>query len=214
MRLPSFLVCAVLCVLQVVYSQSDVLSPHSVSFVPAPSATPALPTETDVTPHSVSFVPNPAGTAALATETDVTPHPVTFVPAPESTAVTASSTHTNKGKIAGAVVGGVAAIVASIGAFILLRMRAKQSKRHWRNRAGTWQDPEGKPSGGQVYAGQPLDRPFDAYSRDSKISAGSPTTPTAAPLFIREPRIGNPFSSSRRRDDSMEMSPTSEATRF
>ncbi|KAJ7783069.1 hypothetical protein B0H16DRAFT_1495220, partial [Mycena metata] len=169
MGLPTFIVCAVLCVLQVL-AQSDV-SPHSVSLSQIPAT---LPTETDVTPHPVSFVPNPAGTAALAAESDVTPHSVSLVPAPESTAIVASSTRTNKGKIAGAVVGGIAAIVASIGAFVLLRMRAKQSKRHWRNRAGTWQDAERKPSGGQVFAGHAI----ESCRHDSK---GSPTMPTAHP---------------------------------
>jgi hypothetical protein len=184
-----------------VNGQSNAVSAHSVSDVPAPS-----PTESAVSVHSLSFVSN---TAPL--ETDVSAHPVSLVPAPQTlsgsfteipfptsaTITNANSRKSNKGTIAGGVLGGlVAAGIAAMGAFIFLRLR-RQSKRHWRNRTtGVWQDREGNPSRGPVYVG--FDRPFDGYSHDTKIPVASPTTPTVAPLFIREPRIAHPYSTIQR----------------
>ncbi|KAJ7497234.1 hypothetical protein FB451DRAFT_1210554 [Mycena latifolia] len=203
-----------------VNAQTNLLSAHPVSLVPAPSGTGSV-----VSVHSVSLVPSPTTAAPL--ESDVSVNPLSYVPAPLSGSFTeiplptsTSGSKSNRGKIAGGVAGGLAAIiVAAIGAFLFLRLR-RQSKRHWRNRTkGAWQDREGKPSG-PVYVGQLFDRPFDGYNHDMKVPVASPTTPTVAPLFIHEPRIAHPLSahthaSSHSRGDSMEMhwtssSPTNE----
>ncbi|KAJ7925240.1 hypothetical protein B0H13DRAFT_1148147 [Mycena leptocephala] len=219
MGLANILVCLTICALTL--AQSDVVSPHSVSFVdPAPSTGPvsvnglssvARPTG-PVSVNGLSSVPVPTGAPLTLSWGS------TYIPA--STSVVSASSKSNKGKIAGGVVGGLAVIIAAIGAFVFLRMR-RNSPTHWRNRTtGAWQDSEGKFSHGPVYVGQPFDRPFDGYNHNVK-------PPTAAPLFIREPRIAHPFStperghtrnssSSHYRNDSMEMqgSPTSDATRF
>ncbi|KAJ7096383.1 hypothetical protein C8R44DRAFT_812899 [Mycena epipterygia] len=188
-------------------AQSNAVSAHSVSLVSAPPAT-----GSPVSVHPVSMVPSPTGSAGGAPpETDVSTHPVSLVPAPltlswssteiplPTSSTAASGSKSNKATIAGGVVGGLAAIVlAAIGAFVFLRLR-RRSTRHWRNRtAGTWQDVEGRPSPGPIYVGQPFDRPFDGYNHDMKVPVASPTTPTVAPLFIREPRIAQPFSGPQR----------------
>ncbi|KAJ6475307.1 hypothetical protein C8R47DRAFT_696989 [Mycena vitilis] len=202
-----------LCALVHAQSAADV-SPHPVSFVPAdPSVSgpvsvnglsSVLRSTAPVSVIGLSSVSVPA-------ETAVSVHSLSFVPAPAPTAMAVDS-KSNKGKIAGGVVGALAVVLAAIGVFLFLRIR-RRSTRHWRNRTtGTWQDREGKPSGGPVYVGQPLDRPFDGYSHDLKVPVASPTTP----VFIREPRVAQSFSapqrghtrgfsSSRHREDSIEM---------
>ncbi|KAJ6609855.1 hypothetical protein B0H10DRAFT_451813 [Mycena sp. CBHHK59/15] len=217
----NFAVCLFLALL--VCAQSNVVSPHSVSFVSNTIST----TEPPVSVHSLSYVP---ASTTTTTDPDVSVNPLSFVPAPltlswSSTEIpvpttTSGSSKSNKGAIAGKVIGGVAAaVIAAVGAFLLLRIRRK-SNRHWRNRTtGRWQDPEGKQSAGPVYVGQPFDRPYDGYNHDIKVSVASPTTPNSAPLFIREPgRITRPFSgselghtrgaSSHYRDDGATYTPT------
>ncbi|KAJ7072384.1 hypothetical protein C8F01DRAFT_244021 [Mycena amicta] len=192
-----------------VSAQSDAVTPHSVSNVPIQESAVSVhsvslvsvPTNTDVSPHSVSMVP-------ISHDPDLSVLPLSWVDAPLTLSwiplpTTASTKATNKGKIAGGVVGGLAVVVAVIGACIFVRLR-RRSTRHWRNQAsGRWQDQEGKPSGGPVYVGRPL-------GHDVKGPIASPTT--AAPLFLREPRIHR----THFREDSIEMqaSPTRDTNLF
>ncbi|KAF7315382.1 hypothetical protein MIND_00052800 [Mycena indigotica] len=179
-------------------AQSNAVTPHSVTQVPIP--------QNPVSAHPVSSAP-------IASNTDVSAHPVSMVSRPAESAVdvpytlswsstiiprpTETGNHgaNNKGKIAGGVVGGLAVVFAVLGTCLFVRLR-RRSTQHWRNRTnGHWQDQEGKPDGGPVYVG-------NSFGRD--VKAPSPTT--AAPLFIREPRLQRGHT----RDDTMEMtaSPT------
>ncbi|KAJ7733727.1 aspartic peptidase domain-containing protein [Mycena maculata] len=188
-----------------VNAQGDAVSAHPVSSVPAPTAT----GDDAVSAHPVSSVPAPTNTgddavsahpvssvpAPSPTEPALSVHPLSFVPAPSS--LMADKGKSNGGKIAGGVVAGLAAvIIATALALLFMRMRRRKYTRHWRNRtAGTWRDPEGT-----VYAGQPL----EGYNEDMKVPVASPTTPTAAPLLIREPRIGYPFSGPQLGHDTLD----------
>ncbi|KAJ7680262.1 hypothetical protein DFH06DRAFT_1162402 [Mycena polygramma] len=219
MAFARILVCLTLCAL--VHAQSDAdVSPHPVSFVPVDPSVSG-----PVSVNGLSSVPRPTApvsviglsSVSVPAETAVSVHSLSFVPAPSLSGAPAptsmaADSKSNKGKIAGGVVGALAVVLAAIGAFLFLRLR-RRSTRHWRNRTtGTWQDREGKPSEGPVYVGQPLDRPFDGYSHDLKVPVASPTTP----VFIREPRVAQSFSAPQRghtrsfssshyRDDSIEM---------
>ncbi|KAF7361947.1 hypothetical protein MVEN_00539700 [Mycena venus] len=223
-RVAKILVCLVLCT--IVNAQSDVVTPHSVSrVVPAAVSEPvsvngvsevARPTS-PVSVNGVSEVSTSTGDISLGFAAPPFFSWVTENSEPTSGALPSTSSKSNKGKIAGYVVGGLAVVIAAIGALVFLRLRSRRSTTHWRNRVtGTWQDQEGK-AGGPVYVGRPVDRPFDGYYPDFKVPVASPTT--SAPVFIREPRLAQPFSvpqrghtrgssSSHIRNDSMEMSPT------
>ncbi|KAJ6499362.1 hypothetical protein C8R45DRAFT_982189 [Mycena sanguinolenta] len=191
------LLCLALCAL-VAAQAVDPVSVDGLTQVPKPSSPVS----------AISYVPGPFD--SWATEAA----PPTSVSAPVS-----SSNKSNKGKIAGGVVGGLAVVISAISVLVFLRFRSRRSTTHWRNRpTGAWLDQEGKAGGGgPVYVGQP---PFDGYGSDSKVPMASPTTP----VFIREPRLAYPFrghtrGASHNRHDSMEMqntlgSPTSAVNRF
>ncbi|KAF8210169.1 aspartic peptidase domain-containing protein [Mycena galopus ATCC 62051] len=207
MGLANTLVCLALCAL--VAAQSDpgaAVSVNGLTEVPRPTS--------PVSVNGLSEVTRPTGDV-------VSGQPVTDDPGPyfswatensvPTSAALSGSGKSNKGKIAGGVVGGLAVIIAAIGVLVFLRLRGKRSTTHWRNRGnGTWQDQEGN-AGGPVYVGRPVDRPFDGYDHDSKVLVASPTT--TGPVFIRQPRLAHTperghargTSSSHIRNDSTEM---------
>ncbi|KAK7057246.1 hypothetical protein R3P38DRAFT_1168313 [Favolaschia claudopus] len=174
------------------------VSVNGVSQVPIPS----------ISQHSLSYDPGPF--LSWATESATIP-----------TANASASTKSNKGKIAGGVVGGLAVLVAAIAALVFLRFRRKRSTTHWRNRAnGLWRDTEAK-NEGAVYVGHSS----DDYFPDFKLPV--PPSPTTAPVLIREPRLTQSaarghtrtLSSTHPRNDSMELhgisgSATNDASRF
>jgi len=194
---------ALLCLAGLAGAQSAAVIAHSVSQVPLPETT------NPIVVNPLSFVPVPSSSSSsIPTDPDVSVLPLsgvnlplslswssTMIPLPTSTGTKATS---NKGKIAGGVVGGLAILVAALGACIFIRLR-RRSTSHWRNRTkGQWQDQEAKST---AY-------PFgQGYGHDVKAPISSPTT--AAPIFIREPRR------SHRREESIEMqNNTMDANRF
>ncbi|KAF7321332.1 hypothetical protein MKEN_00653400 [Mycena kentingensis (nom. inval.)] len=194
-------VIALLALAAIACAQSNAVTPHSVSnvalpnspvsvnglsLVAKPTADPGAsahgvslvnkPTNNAVSAHGVSSVDAPGGALTLSWTS-------TVIPLPTNTA--SASTSSNKGKVAGGVVGGVAVLVAAIGAVIFVRLR-RRSSTHWRNRTdGQWNQ-QGKAETGQVYVGRPLSQ---SYGHDVKAPIASPTT--AAPIFVREPRLRN-----------------------
>ncbi|KAF7355807.1 hypothetical protein MVEN_00908900 [Mycena venus] len=142
---------------------------------------------------------------------------LTYIPVPTDSSSSSSSvsgsTKSNKGKIAGGVVAGLAVLLALLlTTAFLIRRRSKASTKHWRNRVGgwTWQrDAEGAapphssgagaakfaPSTigkrdlgamGQVH--KPLiSQPLVGYDYWQDIKA--PVASPVQPLFVREPRI-------------------------
>nr|GAT57644.1 predicted protein [Mycena chlorophos] len=209
-----------LSVLALVRAQSGAVSVDGLTSIPNPdtassavhvdglSSVPAPETEVTVgvtgdavSTHPVSSVPLPSATA---TEEPISPLSLSWITLPTSTLDTPSKSSSNKGKIAGGVVGGLAALIAALGACMFVRLRNRRSTRHWRNRTnGLWQDQEGK-ADGPVYVGS------STFGQDVKAPIASPTT--AAPLFIREPRLQR---GGHNRDESMEMqvSPTLDSNR-
>ncbi|KAJ7262239.1 hypothetical protein B0H12DRAFT_321865 [Mycena haematopus] len=189
MGIANILVCLTFCAL--LATASDPVSVNGLSEVTRPTS--------PVSVNGLSDVPSPTGDT-------ISEYSLSYIPGPfdswatESAAPTfasaSGSSDNHKGKIAGGVVGGLAVVIATVGAIVYLRLRGNRSTTHWRNRAtGAWQDQEGK-AGGPIYVGQPLDHPLDGYSPDLKVHVAAPAT-TAA-VFIREPRLAYPFSASHR----------------
>lgn len=110
-----------------------------------------------------------------------------FAPSVTQTAEGQSGS-SNKGAIAGGVLGGLAVVVAAFAAFVWFRRR---SPKHWRNRtAGRWQTLDNKDAGGggarSIYVGEPV---YWTHG-DTKQSDPNPLPP----LYIRDrQQVVDPF---------------------
>ncbi|KAJ3562555.1 hypothetical protein NP233_g9494 [Leucocoprinus birnbaumii] len=116
------------------------------------------------------------------TVTDGLPMPVIPTSVTSSNPDGNGQSSSNKGAIAGGVLGGLAILVAAFAAFVWFRRR---SPKHWRNRtAGRWQSFDYKNGDGShahhaIYVGQPVNR---AQLDDSKTNDPNPLPP----LYIRD----------------------------
>ncbi|TFK44630.1 hypothetical protein BDQ12DRAFT_27534 [Crucibulum laeve] len=161
---------------------------NGLSYV-TPHPTPTNPLE-DVFPETITR----SGSVFVSYAT-ITLYPVSATPdedmhPPSASPDTTTASHsTNKGAIAGGIIGGLAVLVAAIAAFICLRRR---SPRRWRDAPSRrWADLDRK----AVVANAPtpverVQNPFEQYEVKSNLtsnqSSAIPAIKPIAPLFIRE----------------------------